>query len=184
MIRITASEFKTVPWKNGKGITQQIVTSADRENYDWRFSRADVSADGPFSIFEGKSRILTVIEGTGLSLISSAFTIEATPFEPVCFSGELEVTGKLRDGPVKDLNLIYSSKRIHASAQFIQGEDVLQLSPDQFRFFTVYCINGVINPDSGPDLNSGDFGMIKNKPCTIRLNNQSQLLLFSLKLIN
>ena len=184
MLRITSDEFKTVPWKNGKGITQQIISSSDDDDYDWRFSRAQVTTDGPFSIFNGKSRILTVIEGAGLSLISSSSVIEAKPFEPVRFSGAVEITGKLWQGPIMDLNLIYSSERIKADAQCLQTNELIQLTPENSVFYALYCSSGQIEVDSGKTLNSGDFGLIIDAPCTISIDNHSQVLLYTLQTIN
>ena len=182
MLRITSDEFKTVPWKNGKGITQQIISSSDNDDYDWRFSRAEVSVDGPFSIFEDKSRILTVIEGKGLSLISNSTIIEAGPYKPVRFSGAIEISGKLWQGPIKDLNLIYSSERIKADAQFLQDNQTLQLKPGNNVFYAVYCLSGELEVvDSSKPLYSGDFGLIKNEPCSISMNDRSQLVLYTLE---
>lgn len=181
MILITSDDFKTVPWKNGKGITQQIISSTDGDDYDWRFSRAEVSTDGPFSIFKGKSRILTVIEGAGLSLLSNATTIEAEPYKPVSFSGAIEISGMLWQGPIRDLNLIYASKRIKAEAQFLKGNQTLQLKPDNGVFYALYCLSGELDVDTCKSLKPGDFGLIKDAPCSISMTDQSQLLLYTLE---
>ena len=184
MIRITADEYKTVPWKNGKGVTQLIISSTDNDNYDWRFSRADVSVDGPFSIFEGKSRILTVIEGAGLSLISNSCVIHAKPNEPVSFSGDIKISGKLWQGPIKDLNLIYSSKRIKAQAQLIEDNNTIQLKPDDKTFYAVYCIKGQIDTDSNISLYPGEFGVINATPNCISQIENSQTLFYTIKKIS
>ena len=183
MICITPDQFKTVPWKNGKGITQQIISSGDKDDYDWRFSRADVSVDGPFSIFDGKSRILTVIEGAGISLISNNFNIQAAPFKPVSFSGDVEIQGKLRDGPIIDLNLIYSTKRINASARVVQDENEWQLQPGESRIFAMYCLSGITCDESGMQLNPGDFGIVKNTPSTISIDGNGCMLFYTLDYI-
>ena len=161
MICIHSDSFKTVPWKNGKGITQLIASSTDNKDDDWRFSRADVAVDGPFSRFPGMSRILTVIEGAGLSLLSNAGKIQAKPYLPVHFSGETSIDGKLWDGPVKNLNLIYSSQLIAAAAHYRQGPSRFELISDEDVFFALYCISGCVNPGSQSALASGDFGLVK-----------------------
>ena len=62
----------TAVWKNGGGVTREIVASpegAPLDAFDWRVSLADVSADGPFSSFPGVDRTLTVVEGAGMDLM-------------------------------------------------------------------------------------------------------------------
>jgi hypothetical protein len=53
---ITPSEFRTQPWKNGGGVTHEIVRWPDGEAYDIRVSLADDRAPGPFSRFPGYRR--------------------------------------------------------------------------------------------------------------------------------
>ncbi|XES00502.1 HutD family protein [Streptomyces sp. S1D4-11] len=57
-----------VPWKNGGGVTREIVAwpeGADMGDFEWRVSLADVGGDGPFSAFADVDRILTMVEGGG-----------------------------------------------------------------------------------------------------------------------
>ena len=184
MIHITPDKFNTVPWKNGKGLTQHIVSSHETGDYDWRFSRADVSVDGPFSIFEGKSRILTVIEGDGISLISSESSIQAAAFIPVSFSGEVPVRGKLWNGPIKDLNLIYATERIQAQAVLINGPDELKLKADGSHMYGIYCVAGHLCDESSQTLNPGDFAIIKDSANTLSVGENTRALLYTLDLIN
>lgn len=51
---IRASEYKTMPWKNGGGVTVEIAIhppGASVNAFDWRISMATVAQDGPFSSF-------------------------------------------------------------------------------------------------------------------------------------
>ncbi len=184
MIHITADKFKTVPWKNGKGTTEEIIRSSDDDRYDWRFSRADVSVDCPFSIFLGKSRILTVIQGAGISLITNKYSIQAAPFTPVSFSGEIPVQGQLWDGPIKDLNLIYSTERVITTAEIIKGSKRLKLEPSSSCFYAIYCLEGKIKHDSETIINPSDFAVFNGKPCSIALDEQSRILFYTLKLLS
>jgi environmental stress-induced protein Ves len=63
---IPPSAFVTMPWKNGGGITHEILKQEHGGKLLWRLSIAEVASDGPFSLFPGLSRILTVIEGARL----------------------------------------------------------------------------------------------------------------------
>ena len=69
---IRRSEFKSMPWKNGGGATHEIARNGQSEKILWRLSIADVTQDGPFSLFEGLRRSLTVIAGNGMGLHDAA----------------------------------------------------------------------------------------------------------------
>ena len=47
---IPPSQFKSIPWKNGKGTTTELAVSAggSMQDFDWRISMADV-ADTPMA---------------------------------------------------------------------------------------------------------------------------------------
>ena len=115
------SDLPATSWKNGGGVTREITKAEDGQGLIWRISIADVDTDGPFSRFEGLTRILTVIAGVGMDLVCPGGTIKARWGEPVRFSGELPVTGRLTDGPIRDLNLIFDATRVSADVQLLDG---------------------------------------------------------------
>ncbi|MFT3672511.1 HutD family protein [Aestuariivirga sp.] len=65
---IRRSQFQTVPWNNGGGITHEVAREDEDGKLHWRLSLAEVGRDGPFSLFPGLARILTVIDGVGMDL--------------------------------------------------------------------------------------------------------------------
>jgi environmental stress-induced protein Ves len=67
---ISPSEFKTVPWKNGKGSTKELLYEniANNEAFAWRLSMAPVTENGRFSDFSGYDRTLILVEGNGITL--------------------------------------------------------------------------------------------------------------------
>lgn len=109
------------PWKNKGGVTREIAAQIDGERLVWRLSVADVETDGPFSIFPGASRVLTVIEGAGLRLAHAGGVIAAAPGRPVRFSGDVAIDCTLVAGSVRDFNLIFDPSRVKA--------DVTRLEP-------------------------------------------------------
>ena len=120
-----------VRWKNGGGITREVARAADDLGLIWRISLADVDADGPFSRFDGLTRILTVIAGTGIDLVSPDGVIAARPGVPVRFSGDLAVIGRLIQGPIRDLNLIFDVARVNAEVQVLVGPQAITAGPGQ-----------------------------------------------------
>ncbi|MCA8869350.1 MAG: HutD family protein [Rhodobacteraceae bacterium] len=118
---ILPNELRTIPWRNGHGITREIAGDQDAKGMLWRLSLADVETDGDFSAFPGMARTLMVISGPGMILATADGDIEAKPLTPVQFSGDIAVTGRLTDGPVQDLNLIYRPEDIAARLTIWEG---------------------------------------------------------------
>jgi len=114
---LSRSDFRTQPWKNGGGVTHEVAR-ADRDGaLLWRLSIAEVASDGPFSTFQGLSRILTVIDGAGLWLDTPCGRITARPLAPISFSGDLPVDCRRIDGAVTDFNLIFDGNRLRGRVE-------------------------------------------------------------------
>jgi environmental stress-induced protein Ves len=127
---LRAADYPRMPWKNGGGSTEEITRDAGEglEGFGWRLSIADIGESGGFSVFAGYLRIITVLQGAGMTLNIDGKDSEALlPSDPFAFSGDSQVTCTLLDGPIRDFNLIYAPTRYRARLQWI---DVLQ--PQRF----------------------------------------------------
>src|ERR1700692_4544347 len=70
---IRRSSLVPVPWKNGGGITHEMIrVPATADPFLWRVSIAQIDASGPFSNFTGYSRKMVLLRGAGLRLKSAA----------------------------------------------------------------------------------------------------------------
>ncbi|WP_296186642.1 HutD family protein [Pseudomonas sp. UBA1879] len=133
MTRLTvlrAADYPRMPWKNGGGSTEEITRDSGEglDGFGWRLSIADIGESGGFSVFAGYLRIITVLQGAGMTLNIDGKDSEALlPSDPFAFSGDSQVTCTLLDGPIRDFNLIYAPTRYRARLQWI---DVLQ--PQRF----------------------------------------------------
>ncbi|MGB3316912.1 MAG: HutD family protein [Albidovulum sp.] len=147
---IRPDAFATQQWKNGGGVTHEIARAEDESGLIWRLSMAEVASDGPFSAFPGLERILTVIDGAGLILETDGGPIAARPLDPVRFSGDLTIHGRLIGGKVRDLNLIYDPKRIDGAVRLVDGTHPLHDGP----VAALYCLSGRFRL-SGEEIGSG-----------------------------
>ncbi|MFJ3482704.1 HutD family protein [Pseudomonas sp. NPDC090202] len=133
MTRLTAlraADYPRMPWKNGGGSTEEITRDAGEglDGFGWRLSIADIGESGGFSVFSGYLRIITVLQGAGMTLtIDGKESEPLLPSDPFAFSGGSHVSCRLLDGPIRDFNLIYAPTRYRARLQWI---DVLQ--PQRF----------------------------------------------------
>jgi hypothetical protein len=123
--RILTSDIEATPWKNGRGVTREIARGSppgrDQE-WGWRASLAEVAQDGPFSIFPETDRVIAVIDGAGMDLVSpDGATVALEPFQAVRISGDDPLSGRLRRGPVRDLNVMVLRKHFAAEMDFSRG---------------------------------------------------------------
>jgi uncharacterized protein len=108
---LRASDHKRMPWKNGKGETVEIAVfpeGAGVDTFDWRISMAPVVSDGPFSVFPGIDRTLSILTGDGmmLSVEGMAPTVLGRKSVPFSFSGDAKTEAVLQAGPITDLNVM------------------------------------------------------------------------------
>ena len=108
---LRSADHKRMPWKNGKGETVEIAVSpagATVDNFDWRISMATVAEDGPFSVFDGIDRTLSVLTGEGITLFVAghAPTTLRRETPPHGFPADRETHATLVSGPITDLNVM------------------------------------------------------------------------------
>ena len=102
---ILLGQCPITPWKNGAGVTQELLRMGG-EPFKLRLSVAKVSQDGPFSIYPEHDRVLLLLEGS-LQLFKTNGNYTLDTFEPFYFSGEEVITSKLLKGESKDFNIMF-----------------------------------------------------------------------------
>jgi environmental stress-induced protein Ves len=113
---LRAKDYPRMPWKNGGGSTEEITRDAGAglDGFGWRLSIADIGESGGFSIFAGYERIITVLQGDGMTLsVDGRNTRSLLPLDPFAFSGESKI---------RDFNLIYAPQRYSARLQWLSEE--------------------------------------------------------------
>ena len=92
MRHLTPADYIRQPWKNGRGTTTELLHLRDPAGATLlRLSRASVVEDGPFSLFPGIERNLTVLSGPGFRLIGPGLDLRCDLLAPVAFPGDVEV---------------------------------------------------------------------------------------------
>jgi environmental stress-induced protein Ves len=97
----------TQPWRNGGGVTHELLREPADGPFAVRLSIAEVAADGPFSLFPGVDRVILLLEGAGFRLSGRVgeVTVDAVG-APFAFAGEDEWHCALLDGAVRDFNVM------------------------------------------------------------------------------
>jgi environmental stress-induced protein Ves len=89
MRHLTTADYRTMPWANGRGTTVELLQEDGPDGLLFRLSMASVIEDGPFSVFPGIERNLTVISGPGFRLDGPCLSLPCKPLVPVAFAGDL-----------------------------------------------------------------------------------------------
>lgn len=99
---LTPAYYRIQPWKNGRGTTTELWRMERGGQLLVRLSRAAVVEDGPFSLFPGIERNLTVLSGPGFRLTGAGIDLRCAPLVPVAFPGDVDVTATETNGQRSD----------------------------------------------------------------------------------
>lgn len=136
---IKADEYRTMPWKNGRGVTTELFVKncSDSDKYIYRLSIAGVTENGQFSDFSGYDRKLIMLEGNGVRLKHSEGKKSSilTTSNIAEFSGDEETHAELVNGPIRDFNIMTLREKCRSAAEVIHGTKKLSLSCDELLIY-------------------------------------------------
>jgi environmental stress-induced protein Ves len=147
MIVLRESSYLTVPWKNGGGVTREILRSPPAPAaFDWRLSLATIDSPGPFSAFDGYQRTLVLVRGAGVELNFGHHGTSrlSSPGQTVSFDGAWQTMCTLLDGPSTDLNLIVSQVRAQSLSRVLQLTATRTIQTGGWSQILVCCISGAV----------------------------------------
>jgi environmental stress-induced protein Ves len=183
---LRASDYRRMPWKNGGGETREVLVSpagAPLNEIDWRISLATIASDGPFSVFAGIERTLSVIRGAGIRL-----TVDDAPSklllvdsDPYTFAGESTTSATLVDGTIVDLNVMTRRDTFRHSVRRLSCTGQLRLGASASSTI-LFCQRGevlVASERLGPE----DCAVFDGDTASIDLNAivPSELILIELR---
>jgi environmental stress-induced protein Ves len=167
------ADFIRVPWRNGLGQTTELAREDGEAGFVWRISRAEVTQNGPFSVFPHVDRILLLLSGAGLLFDFGAGDTHRldSRFGSLRFAGDAPVHCDLIDGPCRDLNIMVD--RRWGTAQLIKHHDDTNAvcAP-----ISVFCpLDGAWHID-GQSLEPGGLAVARNQVfAPIRLTGSGTL---------
>ena len=140
-------DYVTVPWKNGGGLTREILkVPTDTDSFDWRLSLATIATPGPFSAFADYARTLVLVRGAGvvLSFGPHGGVRLDSPGQAAHFDGAWPTSCELIDGPSTDLNLIVAKTRVASQAQVLSITAPERMATAGWDTTLVCCLTGSV----------------------------------------
>lgn len=136
---IDLAEVQPTPWRNGGGVTRELIAWPSAQDWHWRMSVASIERSGPFSRFEGVQRWFAVLSGAGVALRQSAQYDELTQHSaPFCFDGETALDCELLDGATQDFNLMLRRDKVQGQMTRLSGDrGVLLNSPKMVAIYAL-----------------------------------------------
>jgi hypothetical protein len=138
------TDAPAIPWKNGGGLTRELMASPDPQAWAWRMSVAELARSGPFSTFDGVERWFAVLSGAGVRL-DVGLTPAATTYKlttdaaPLCFAGESLVDCRLIGGAAEAFNLML--RRGSAQGRMLRVTDDFSTELTASKTVAVYAIS-------------------------------------------
>jgi environmental stress-induced protein Ves len=160
MTIVPFAELKAVPWKNGLGVTREIIVEpagATMNDFLWRVSIADVDTASPFSRFPGVDRTIVLLDGDGFTMTLDGDRDHAltTACVPIAFPGEAVVEVALAGDATRDFNLMLRRGAVHGGIDVVRGPATLTLGHDTALLYLAQG-EAVVTDDATQPVRAGD----------------------------
>ena len=137
---VRVADVAPVPWRNGGGVTRELLAWPDPQDWLLRVSVADIHVSGPFSVYPGIDRWFAVLDGGAVCLDTAGTDpLELTALRPAlhAFSGDA-ATHCMALGPATcDFNLMARRSRIRLLQQPVQQRPLLETRAEGAGLFVV-----------------------------------------------
>ena len=153
---LAAAKYRTVPWRNGGGVTAEIAVEPEGATVDsrfiWRLSLARIDRSGPFSAFSGYDRTIALIAGAGMVLDfgERGSARVDKPMQPLAFSGEWAPGCALIAGPTEDFNVMTDRSRLRHRLERLEAGPAPRLLASAPTLAVFAPAGGKVSIDGGP----------------------------------
>jgi uncharacterized protein len=144
-------------WKNGGGVTRELLAWPRADDWMLRVSIADIDSDGAFSSFPDVTRYFAVLSGNGIALegVGELRVGDA----PVQFDGDVSRHCRLLDGSTRDLNVMIRRDFGEGLLRRVAGDSDLAPTPRAAVHGVFGASNGVLSWREG----SNALGIAREK---------------------
>jgi environmental stress-induced protein Ves len=166
---VRKSAFTAVPWKNGGGITHEVIRVPSVGEFSCRVSVAEIARSGPFSDFTGYARSMILLRGAGIRLTFAGHQTKVLREvgDSVDFDGATPTECELLDGPCTDFNLMVSKSIRGVRAWVERLDESRPVASTASGALLVFAIDGALILESGSEtarLDPWDFALMASLP--------------------
>jgi uncharacterized protein len=164
-------------WRNGMGTSWEIAShkKAGAEDFSWRFAKARIDGDVPFSMYPGMDRIFMMLDGDGMDLeFANGEVLQVHErFVPHKFACDVPLNCKLLGRPSIDLNLFAAREELRLECEVLNfsAMNTIKLGSGAT---VLYVLEGEAFV-SGEKLNQDDSAVVTDE-IEIICNGQNALL--------
>lgn len=138
--QLSAQDVAPQRWRNGGGLTRELLAWPRPDDWVLRLSVADIENDGPFSAYPGVDRRFAVLLGGGVRLRSADATQELRVGDPLfAFAGEQAPQCQLLGGFTRDFNLMH--RRGHGRVECREAAQPITPAAGT-RWFGLFTLTG------------------------------------------
>lgn len=135
---LRSSDYIEQRWKNGKGLTREILREPAHGEFDWRLSMADIVESGEFSIFPGVDRVLVLLEGAPVTLKHQDGSLKVLSLlEPYRFAGETLTHAEVKSHGL-DFNVMTRRGRVQSDVRVTR----LASGASRTSSGVLFCVSG------------------------------------------
>jgi len=149
--RIAPAEFRRMPWRNGAGSSDQILSwpADDDDRFVWRAALATIERPGPFSGWPGIDRTFALVGGDPVVLDFDARPpVSVKRGEVARFRGEDAPGCRLVGGTARAFNLMVRRGRGRGDIAFATSREPAALMTASC---VCYAVSGACRVDAGAE---------------------------------
>ena len=140
-----------MPWRNGGGVTRELLAWPDPRDWLLRVSVADINTSGPFSEFPGVDRWFAVLAGDAVSIETSGMApLELTAARNAlhAFPGDAATYCTALGAATRDFNLMARRGRVRLRQWPLRESALLETNAAGAGLFVVQATD--VREDSDP----------------------------------
>ena len=137
---VRVDDVAPVPWRNGGGLTRELLAWPDAQDWIVRISVADIVASGPFSAFPGVERWFAVLSGGAVRLETTgaaAQVLDASRTGLHRFSGDGATHCSALGADTRDFNVMLRRSRGRLDQQPLAQYPLLDTTAEVVALFAV-----------------------------------------------
>jgi len=144
---LRGGDLVATPWRNGRGVTRDIVTVLGRDgDLRWQVSLAELTEDCDFSDYTGFDRVFTPVAGGGIALSHDGGPFVPCPLlTPHAFAGEARTRCRIGGEAGRAFNVITARGQHRASVEVLR----LASGAPVPRGAVLHCWSGLLNAEGG-----------------------------------